>query len=93
MANVKIHCPNCQQEYDVDEADLGREAECEACKKTFVLQADEPLEPPRRKTKTTVSVEKKDIIEAHEMRDVRWFGSCQAGRPVRLPALRGEIFR
>jgi predicted Zn finger-like uncharacterized protein len=63
MANVKIHCPNCQQEYDVDEADLGREAECEACKKTFVLQADEPLEPPRRKTKTTVSVEKKTSLK------------------------------
>ena len=40
MANVKIHCPNCHQEYDVDEAALGHEAECEACKKTFVLQAD-----------------------------------------------------
>ena len=40
MANIKIHCPNCHQEYDVDEADLGHEAECEACKKTFVLQAD-----------------------------------------------------
>ena len=41
MANVKIHCPNCHQEYDVDEADLGHEAECESCKKTFVLQMDE----------------------------------------------------
>ena len=40
MATVKIHCPNCHQEYDVDEADLGHEAECEACKKTFILQAD-----------------------------------------------------
>ena len=40
MANVKIHCPNCHQEYEVDEADLGHEAECEACKKTIVLQAD-----------------------------------------------------
>ncbi|MBO7091053.1 MAG: hypothetical protein J6W23_04655 [Victivallales bacterium] len=40
MATVKIHCPNCHQEYDVDEADLGHEAECEACKKTFILQVD-----------------------------------------------------
>ena len=63
MANVKIHCPNCHQEYDVDEADLGREAECEACKKTFVLQADAPSEPPRRKTKTIVSVEKKTSLK------------------------------
>jgi predicted Zn finger-like uncharacterized protein len=52
MANVKIHCPNCHQEYDVDESDLGHEAECEACKKTFILQAgvasSEPL-PPKKK--------------------------------------------
>ncbi len=40
MATVKIHCPNCHQEYDVDQAELGHDAECEACKKTFVLQAD-----------------------------------------------------
>ena len=63
MANVKIHCPNCHQEYDVDEAALGHEAECEACKKTFVLQADVPSEPPRRKTKMTVSVEKKTSLK------------------------------
>ena len=31
MANVKIHCPKCHQEYDVDEADLGVEAECQSC--------------------------------------------------------------
>ena len=51
MANVKIHCPNCHQEYDVDEADLGHEAECEACKKTFVLQADAASTEPSSEMK------------------------------------------
>ena len=56
MANVKIHCPNCHQEYDVDEADLGHEAECEACKKTFILQADVvSSEPPQSKKKEAES--------------------------------------
>ena len=51
MANVKIHCPNCHQEYDVDEAALGHEAECEACKKTFVLQADAASTEPSSEMK------------------------------------------
>ncbi|MCR5381483.1 MAG: zinc-ribbon domain-containing protein [Lentisphaeria bacterium] len=56
MANVKIHCPNCHQEYDVDEADLGHEAECEACKKTFILQADVvSSEPPTSQKKEAES--------------------------------------
>ena len=54
MANVKIHCPNCHQEYDVDEAALGHEAECEACKKTFVLQADAASPEPSSSEKKIV---------------------------------------
>ena len=47
---------NCHQEYDVDEADLGRETECEACKKTFVLQADVvSSEPPPSQKKEAES--------------------------------------
>ncbi len=65
MATIKINCPNCHQEYDVDETNLGREAECQSCKKTFILQADvvssEPSTP--KKTKTTVSVEKKSTLK------------------------------
>ena len=63
MANVKIHCPNCHQEYDVDEADLGLEAECQSCKQPFVVQKDVPSqEAPQPKTKKTVTVEKKTTL-------------------------------
>ena len=63
MATIKIHCPNCHQEYDVDEADLGLEAECQSCKQSFVVQRDAPSQETQpSKSKKTVTVEKKTTL-------------------------------
>ena len=36
---MKISCPHCGQHFDVDDADVGKEADCMNCGKRFVLQA------------------------------------------------------
>ena len=36
---MKLSCPHCGQHFDVDESDLGKEADCTGCGKRFVLQA------------------------------------------------------
>ena len=50
---MELQCPHCRQRYDVDEAYLGRQIQCEWCHNWFVLESDhdssndEPqLEPP-----------------------------------------------
>lgn len=35
---MKINCPHCGQHYDVEETDLGKEADCTNCGKRFSLQ-------------------------------------------------------
>ncbi|MBR4900862.1 MAG: hypothetical protein IKZ46_07965 [Victivallales bacterium] len=63
MATIKIHCPNCHQEYDVNEADLGLETECQSCKQSFVVQRDAPSqEVPPPKSRKTITVEKKTTL-------------------------------
>ena len=70
MATVKIHCPNCHQEYDVDQAELGHDAECEACKKTFVLQADvESSETPPSKSMVVESDDDIDVSNTVKIDD------------------------
>lgn len=40
---MKISCPHCGQRFDVDDADVGKEADCTNCGKRFILQpADAP---------------------------------------------------
>lgn len=53
---MELQCPHCRQRYDVDEAYLGRQIQCEWCHNWFVLESDhdsskdEPqLEPPPAK--------------------------------------------
>jgi len=41
---MKVSCPHCGQHFDVDDADVGKEADCMNCGKRFVLQAS--AEPP-----------------------------------------------
>lgn len=36
---VRIHCPFCNQQYDLDEFQEGQEVECAACSQKFTLQA------------------------------------------------------
>lgn len=50
---MELQCPHCRQRYDVDEAYLGKQIQCEWCHNWFVLESDhdssndEPqLEPP-----------------------------------------------
>lgn len=41
---MKTSCPHCGQHFEVEEPDLGKEADCMNCGKRFVLQAS--AEPP-----------------------------------------------
>lgn len=47
---MKISCPHCGQHYDVEETDLGKEADCTCCGKRFSLQPTVipviPAQPP-----------------------------------------------
>jgi predicted Zn finger-like uncharacterized protein len=40
MANVRVHCPTCNAELEIDDRYLGQEVECGSCLETFV--AEEP---------------------------------------------------
>ena len=47
---MKTACPHCGQRFDVEEPDLGKEADCPNCGKRFVLQAlSESSEPAQDK--------------------------------------------
>ena len=48
---MKISCPHCGQHFDVDDADVGKEADCMNCGKRFVLQA--AAEPENLEAKQT----------------------------------------
>jgi len=41
--SVKIECPNCKQQYSVDDALVGEEVECTACNHVFVARKKEPI--------------------------------------------------
>lgn len=44
---MKSSCPHCGQHFDVDEADVGKEADCTNCGKHFQIKATAPsLRPP-----------------------------------------------
>lgn len=46
---MKISCPHCGQHYDVEEPDLGREADCMNCGRRFVLQIPDSRRKFRKK--------------------------------------------
>lgn len=54
---MRINCPNCNQEYDVSEKDIGKVAECEKCAQTFLIDST-MLEAQLKNADSPVSVEK-----------------------------------
>lgn len=35
---MKVNCPHCCHEYDIEPNQLGQSTECEACQKIFILK-------------------------------------------------------
>lgn len=46
----KIHCPNCNQPYDVEFDTIGKKVQCAVCEETFIAQLEDEV---FRLTKTT----------------------------------------
>ncbi len=44
---MKFTCPHCQQPLEADDSFAGATADCPVCGKSFVIEADPPIEPPQ----------------------------------------------
>ena len=51
---MKISCPHCGQHFDVDETDVGKDADCTSCGKRFQIKAETSIVSPSLKTSSSV---------------------------------------
>lgn len=51
---MNTKCPNCKQEYDVDDELIGQKAQCEHCGKTFIIESEPIRVAETRVVKTNV---------------------------------------
>src|SRR5262245_14207399 len=46
MANIRVNCPTCKSELEIDEQHAGQEVECGSCMQVFVARREEQVELP-----------------------------------------------
>lgn len=61
--SIKIYCPNCNQEYEVSEDDVGKVAECAKCPESFVIEFPNSN---KQNADTTVSSTKVEDVKSQD---------------------------
>lgn len=49
MANIRVTCPTCKQELEIDAQYIGQEVECGSCLQVFVAKDPNAREPAGKK--------------------------------------------
>lgn len=67
MATVRVNCPTCNAELEIDDRHLGQEVECGSCLQTFV--AEEGKKPPRPRRRDDEDEEERKPRRRRSRRD------------------------
>ena len=71
MADLKFHCPECQQKIAVDSSAAGAKIDCPTCRSTLVVPAasDAPVKLEQRRRLAVFGGAQNDLYSALEQRE------------------------
>ena len=69
MADISIHCSNCNTEYEVPEEMLGQEVECSECGSVFTVATAEEAATEETGSTNTVKISRSGIGMVPQLED------------------------